>query len=366
MRNMERASDRERAQRAPSTRDWALGPGAVSWKVFDNPCVFVIGILREGILLTLHPPFVAAARDHDRVHEDPVLRFRTIARYAYSVVYGTKKEAELVSSFVRRRHAKVVGTEPISGERYQANSDYELVLTQSLLNESWVAAYEAINGALPTAQRDQFVREMQVAGALLGIRPHHLPATWAENVGLLNEARTTWVAGALAREILKPFAEGIYPEGSVIGSLPGYQQKPIGVLVRMLADIALTTMSTEDRELLAISRASTLRHGAAVRASHRLLSRYLGSARGREVFAAFLKPDIAKIVRQARTGEDAAGGHAAAARTFVVPDPAQSVARLDDRVENMPGTSRSAKYSYAGPGHRDHRGESAPRSEAAA
>jgi uncharacterized protein (DUF2236 family) len=315
--------------------DWALGPGATSWKVFDNPCVFVIGILREAILLTLHLPFAAAAHDHDRVHEDPVLRFRTIARYAYSVVYGSKKDAELVSGFVRRRHAQVVGTEPISGESYQANADYELVLTQVLLNESWLAAYEAINGALTPAERDGFVHEMQLAGALLGIRPHHLPETWAENVAFLAEARTTWAAGEYAREILKPFAEGIYPDGSVIGSLPRYQQKPIAVLVRALTDMTLSTMSDDERELLAINRAPTLRSPAAVRASHRLLSRYLGSARGRRTFAGFLKPDIAKIVDRARAAQAASGGHRAASRSFVAPDPAQFVATLDDRVENM-------------------------------
>lgn len=320
---------------AVSAPDWALGPGAVSWKVFDNPCVFVVGILREAILLTLHLPFAAAAHDHDRVHEDPVLRFRTIARYAYSVVYGTTKEAELVSGFVRRRHTEVVGTEPISGDAYQANSDYELVLTQTLLTESWVAAYEAINPPLSPSERDSFVREMQLAGALLGIRPRHLPETWAQNAAFLEEARKTWAAGEYAREILKPFAEGVYPEGSVIGSLPRYQQKPLAVVVRALTDMSLATVGAEERQLLAIDRPPTLRTAGAVRASHRALSRYLGSPRGRRVFAGFLKTDIAKIVKRAEAAEAAAGGHEVAARSFVAPDPAQFVAQLDDRVENM-------------------------------
>ena len=127
---------------------WALGPGAVSWKVLRNPCVFVIALLREGLLLTLHPPFAAAAVDHDRVHQDPVTRYRTIARYAYSTVYGTCADAEKVAGFVRRNHKRVVGIEPITGRPYQANSDYELALTQALLNSSWMAAYEAIYGRL--------------------------------------------------------------------------------------------------------------------------------------------------------------------------------------------------------------------------
>lgn len=301
----------------------------------DNPCVFVVGILREAILLTLHLPFAAAATDHDRVHEDPVLRFRTIARYAYSVVYGTTKDAERVSGFVRRRHSQVVGTEPIHGESYQANSDYELVLTQVLLNASWIRAYEGINGRLSNAERDEFVLEMQTAGALLGIRPEHLPTTFAQNEEFLAKARTTWAAGEQAREILRPFATGDYPAGSVIGELPSYQRKPIAVVVRLLTDMALSTMSREERELLAIGRAPTLRSERAVRRSLKLFARFLDSPRGRKLFAGFMKTDVAAIVRRAKQSEAAAGGHDVAARSFVAPDASAFVAQLDDRVENM-------------------------------
>jgi len=319
----------------PGEVDWALGPGAVAWDVMRNPAVFVVGILREAILLTLHLPFAAAAVDHDRVHADPVLRFRTIARYAYSITYGTKAEAELVSGFVRRRHAQVVGTEPITRQHYQANSDYELVLTQTLLTSSWLAAYEAIQGPLPLARRDQFVREQRLAGALLGIRPHHLPDSYADNVAFLARARQTWAAGEGAREILKPFASGIYPPGSVIGELPPRKRAAAALFVRALTDVALSTMTPEDRELLAIDRPPQLRSKLAVRATHKALWAFLQSPRGQAVFDGFLKPDIAKIVRRARAAEQALGGPEQAARRFVVPDPTPFVAELADRVENM-------------------------------
>lgn len=319
----------------PGTVDWALGPGSVSWDVMRNPAVFVVGILREAILLTLHLPFAAAAVDHDGVHADPVKRFRTIARYAYSATYGTKAEAEHVSGYVRRRHTQIVGVEPISGAPYQANSDYELVLTQALLTSSWVAAYEAVHPPLAPARRDRFVREQQLAGALLGIRPHHLPDTWDELQAFLARARETWAAGEYARTILKPFASGEYPEGSVIGELPGPQRRVAAFLVRVLTDVALSTMGPEDRSLLAIDRPPQLRSHAAVRLTHRALAAWLGRPHGRDVFERFLKPDVAKIMRRARKAERAAGGPAAAARDFVVPDPAPYVATLDDRVENM-------------------------------
>jgi uncharacterized protein (DUF2236 family) len=316
--------------------DWALGPGAVSWEVMRNPCVYVIGILREAILLTLHPPVAAAAVDHDRVHEDPELRFRTVARYAYTGTYGTKAEAERVSGFVRRRHTEVTGVEPITGQPYRANSDYELALTHVLLSSSFLSVYEEIHGPLPDARRDQYVLEGKASGALLGIQPEYLPSTFAELEAFLAKARTTWAAGEQARAILKPFASGEYPEGSVLGDLPPLKRRASAWVVRALTDMALITVGPEDRDLLAIDRRPQLRSRAAVKRSLLALAGYLGRPKGRAVFDGFLKPDVAKIMHRAREAELRAGGFEAAAATFVAPDPASlAVATLPDHVENM-------------------------------
>lgn len=320
----------------PTDTDWALGPGAVSWEVLRNPCVFVIALLREGILLTLHPQFAAAAVDHDRVHQDPVTRYRTIARYAYSLVYGTRADAERVSGFVRRNHTRVVGVEPITGLSYQANAEYELALTQWLLSSSWIAAYEAISGRLSDSERDQFLIEQQAAGALLGIPPAHLPDTMDELEQRLAAARKRFAAGWQARQVLKPFTFGDYPAGSVIGELGAFKRRPAASAIRALTDITLLTMHPADLELLAIGRRPELGSRVAVKASLRALASYLGSPRGVAVWERFMKPDVAKIMDRARAAERAAGGHRAAAASFVPPNPEGCVATLSDHVRNMP------------------------------
>jgi uncharacterized protein (DUF2236 family) len=307
----------------------------------NNPCVYIIGILREAILLTLHLPFAAAAVDHDRVHSDPILRFRTVARYAYSGTYGTKADAERVSGFVRGRHTEVTGTEPVTGEPYQANSDYELVLTHVLLSSSFLAVYEELAGRLSDSERDQYVLEGKASGALLGIEPGLLPTDFAEHTAFLAKARTKWAAGQQARAILKPFASGVYPEGSVIGELPPAKRRVAAWFVRALTDMALLTMVPDDRELLSIDRRPELRSRAAVRVSLRLLSAYLSRPKGRAAFDGFLKPDVAKIMVRARAAEAAAGGHEAAAREFVPASPESlEVAALPDHVRNMPDDAR--------------------------
>jgi len=315
-------------------RPWALGPGAVSWKVLRNPAVFVISLLREGLLLTLHPQFAAAAVDHDRVHRDPVTRYRTIARYTYSTVYGTPEDAERVAGYVRRNHTRVVGIEPITGLEYQAHSEYELALTQTLLSACWIAAYEAIDGPLTPAERDQFLVEQKLAGALLGIPPQHMPSTMAELDTFLSGARKRWAAGWQAREILRPFTMGEYPVGSVIGELPPLKRRAVARAVRGLSDICLQTMHPDDLELFSIPRKPELRSERAVRASLKLLAATMGSDRGVAAWDGFMKDDVAAIMRRAREAERAAGGHEVAARSFTPPDPEPFVVPIDDLVRN--------------------------------
>ena len=316
-------------------REWALGPGAVSWKILRNPAVFVIALLREGLLLTLHPQFAAAAVDHDRVHSDPVLRYRTIARYAYSTVYGAPADAARVASFVRRNHTRVVGVEPITGLDYQAHSEYELSLTQTLLSSSWIAAYELLHGRLTDAERDQFLQEQKLAGALLGIVPEHLPSTMAELETYLANARRRWAAGWQAREILRPFTMGDYPPGTVIAALPPLKRRPISRIIRGLSDMCMLTMHPDELELFSLPRRPELRSERAVRASVKVLAAAMGIPRGTAAWDDFMKSDVAALMRRAREAERAAGGHELAARSFTPPDPAPHVAEIDGLVRNF-------------------------------
>lgn len=325
---------------APDVNDWALGPGSVSWKVLRNPAVFVLALLREGILLTLHPQFASAAVDHDRVHRDPVTRYRTIARYAYATVYGTADDAELVAGYVRRNHTRVVGVEPLTGLDYQAHSEYELSLTQTMLSSSWIAAHELISGRLTDAERDQFLIEQKLAGALLGIVPEHMPSTFAEQESYLDRARQRWAAGLQARDILKPFTMGVYPEGSVIGNLPPLKRKPAARIVRALTDMTLLTMHPDERELISLPRPPELRSERLVRLSVKALAGYLGSERGITMWESFMQPrasaepDLLAIMRTARSAEREAGGHEVAARSFAPRDPSGCVAGIEGLVHN--------------------------------
>lgn len=323
---------------ADAAPDWALGPGSVTWRLLDDPAVFLIGLLREALLLTLHPPFAAAAYDHDSFGDDPVMRFRRIAMYTYGTTYGTRAEAERYSSIVRRRHDQIVGTEPITGLGYRANAEYENTLTQVMLGDSFLAAYETLHGPLSGAERDQFVREQKIPAALLGVNPDHMPDTYGQSVDFLAHARRHFATGLQARETLGPFSRERYARGTVIGDLPIHQRAAAMFAVRLFADMALALMSPEERRLIAIDRRPKLGSRAAVLASYRALSAFLRSERGVALWEDFVHENVAGILRRARAAERAHGARNRRA-TFAVPDPHPYFVDLNDLERNWPGST---------------------------
>lgn len=318
--------------------EYALGPGSVTWRVMADPAVFIVGLLREAMLLTLHPAFAAAAADHDSFGDDPVGRFQHVAWYTYAATYGTPEEAEYVSAIVRRRHSSIVGIEPLTQIPYRADAEYELALTQAMLSASFLATYELLNGELTSVQRDQFCEEQKVPAALLGTNPDHLPSTYGEMLDFIAHARNRFATGLQARETLSPFADGEYPRGTVIGDLHPALRKPAMFVLRTFSDMAMLTMSWEERELISINRRPKLGSKRATRAALKLLSRWFRGDQGQAVFAKFLGDRIAPIYQNGLAVDAAPGGRIRKAQ-FQVPDARKCLVRQDFLIDNWPGST---------------------------
>lgn len=277
--------------------DWALGPGSITWKVLRDPVVFMLGQIRNSMVLLLHPPFAASA-EHDTFVVDPLLRFRRVGMYSYTVSYGTKQDAERLSRMVRNRHRQVVGTEPLTNQPYQSHSEYELALTAVIQAWSYLAIYEEINGPLPTSERDQFIEEQRIPAALLGIAPEHLPVTHAEALELLNQAEKRFAVGARGRDLLNPMDRSRYPEGTALGDLPTHQRLGAQFTYRMIADMVMLTLLDEEHLLLAISRRPKLGSKRLVRASLRAFSKFMLSDRGQQYWDTYLQKRASMVFRR--------------------------------------------------------------------
>jgi hypothetical protein len=248
---------------------------------------------------------------------------------------------------VRRRHSTIVGVEPLTLLPYRANSEYELALTQAMLSASFLATYELLHGELTSSQRDQFCLEQKVPAALLGTNPDHLPSTYGALIDYIAHARNRFATGLQARETLSPFATGEYPAGTVIGDLRPLFRTPAMFALRAFADMAMLTMSWEERELVAINRRPKLGSKHATRAALGLVSRWFRGSQGQSVFDKFLGEHIAPIYRRGIAADEAPGGRTRAAE-FVVPDPRPCFVHLDDLASNWPGSTE--QYVLGGEG----------------
>jgi uncharacterized protein (DUF2236 family) len=317
--------------------DWAIGPGSITWKVLRNPAVFFIGMLRTSMLIPLHPPFASAAELDTSYLTDPLGRFRRIAIFAYMAGFGSKKDAAKVSKYVIKSHTMIKGIEPITQLPFQANAEYELALTLAVQTFGFIVAYEALYGELSTGQRDQFIAEQQVLGAIIGVNPEHVPSTYAELISYLADARKHWAAGLASRQINAVFVDSDFPSGSLIGDFPWYKRKPIMWILRMVADMALSLMVSEERLLIGINRNPKLRANFAVRASFQLFGKYMGSKKGISFFADFVGSKVGGIFLRALKIESEANIPALESE-FEVPDPKSVFVELPDLVKNWPGS----------------------------
>lgn len=315
---------------------WALGPGSVTWKVLRDPAVFVVGQMRTATLLMMHPPF-AASTEHDIFLVDPLLRFRRVGMYAYSVTYGTKDDAERLSHMVRTRHSQIVGIEPITKRPYQSHSEYELALTHVIQASSYLAIHEAIHGTLTNPARDQYYQEQKIPSALIGINPDHLPATYSEAQTFLGYARKSFAIGERGRNILAAYDNQPYPRGTALGDLAFFKRNAALLATRMVADMALLTLPDEDRHILAINRRPKLIWRRAVRLSLLALSAFLRSRRGQALWSEYLQTRAYRLFERALSVEDAPG-HAQRAASFRVPDPYACFRELPDLKRNWPGS----------------------------
>lgn len=325
--------------------DWAIGPGSITWKVLRNPAVFFIGMLRTSMLIPLHPPFASAAEQDTSYLSDPLGRFRRIAVFAYMAGFGTKKDAIKVSKYVIKSHSMIKGIEPITQRPFQANSEYELALTLAVQTFGFLVAYEELYGELIQEERDQFILEQQILGAVIGVNPDHVPNSYDELISYLADARQHWAAGLTSRQINAVFVDSDFPKGSLVGDLPWYKRKPLMWTVRMISDMALLLMLEEERLLIGINRSPKLRSRALVRQSFHLFGKFMGSRKGIEMFANFIGAKAGGIYLEALDYENTAGALVSNGE-FVLYDPKTVFVELPDLVTNWPGSP--AAYRLGG------------------
>jgi uncharacterized protein (DUF2236 family) len=148
--------------------DGFFGPASVTWRLHADLTVPVSG-LRSLLLQALHPLAMAGVDQHSEWRADPGGRFASTSAYVLTTTYGDRAAARAVAARVRKIHERVTGTDPVTGQAYQAGDPALLIWVHAALVESGLVAADRYGLKLSDADQDRYVAEMTAAAELIGV-----------------------------------------------------------------------------------------------------------------------------------------------------------------------------------------------------
>ena len=158
--------------------DGFFGPASVTWRLSTDLSGLVAG-LRALLLQALHPLTMAGVDQHSHWRRDPVGRLAATSAYLTTISFGDRAAAERTAARVRRIHEHVVGTDPVTCQRYAAGDPALLLWVHAALVESTVVAADLFGTRLSPADADRYVAEMVTAADLVGVPRGQVPASMA-------------------------------------------------------------------------------------------------------------------------------------------------------------------------------------------
>ena len=169
----------------------------------------MLGGARALLMQGAHPLVASGIAAHSRYRDDPARRLARTMTALYTVVFGSRAEADRAGEAVRTIHARVVGRLPQQVPRFPAGTPYaagdpELMLwVHATLVDTGLVVHERLVGALTDRDRDGFVSDMAVVGRVFGLPDGLAPTNFGAFSRYLEErlASGDLVVGRQAREV---------------------------------------------------------------------------------------------------------------------------------------------------------------------
>ena len=147
--------------------------------------ILMLGGGRALLMQVAHPLVAAGVAGHSDYAGDPWRRLARTMTALYTIVFGSRAEAERAGAIVRAVHARVHGrtAEPLGrfppGSVYAADDPELQLWVHATLVDTGLVTYETYVGGLGRAEQEAFVREMAVVGEIFGVSAAVLPRTLA-------------------------------------------------------------------------------------------------------------------------------------------------------------------------------------------
>lgn len=237
-----------------------FGPGSVTWKVWTYPTSLTIGFQRAVVVEELDPALIAAVDQTNAVRYRPRTRYDRTLRYFATISLGDSASAIRASDVLVKIHAKAVGIEPLSGNRYDANDPHSQLWIHLTAWHSILYAYERYGpGRLSPEEESRYWEECAVAAELQTCDPADVPRS-REGIRAYFEAMRPRLAGSeaaqsmmdhlLDAEVMMPPVPRLLRPGSwivsqvmrraTIATMPGWMRRMAGLHQGRVVDALVT------------------------------------------------------------------------------------------------------------------------------
>lgn len=165
-----------------------FGPDSVTWRVHDEPVLILAG-LRSLYLQSLHPLAVAGVAQNSNYRADPFGRLMRTSIYVATTIWGTTAQAEAAGARVRRLHARMRATDPVTGTEFRVNAPDLLRWVHVAEVESFLDTATRAGLALTPTEVDRYYAEQRRSAELVGLDPDTVPGSAAEVADYYREVR---------------------------------------------------------------------------------------------------------------------------------------------------------------------------------
>jgi uncharacterized protein (DUF2236 family) len=163
---------------APPEDHGFFGPGSVTWKVWSYPTSLTVGFQRAVVVEELDPALVASVDETHAIFDRPRTRYDRTLRYFALVAFGDSRSTSRAADVLVKVHSKGIGTDPVTGKRYDANDPQSQLWIHLTAWHSILKAYEVYGpGRLSAEEEAQYWAECRVAAELQTCSPDDVPRT---------------------------------------------------------------------------------------------------------------------------------------------------------------------------------------------
>ena len=264
-----------------------FGPGSVSWRI-DRELVVLAGGSCALLLQAAHPSVAAGVAQHSTYATDPFGRLLRTLESSFSVVFGSRSEAEATIRRVNAIHAAVRGMRA-DGRPYSAMDAEALLWVHATLVDTALRVYDRFVAPLSRADAQAYHEESARVALALGVSAGDLPPTieglrgWMGEMMAGGRVHVTPDARRIARTVLYPtrFPPRLAWDAAhllSLATLPDPIRRQYGIRWSDARDRGVRRLAAASRRVLPFVPAP-LRHAPQARAADRRVAQAAAGTR---------------------------------------------------------------------------------------